>query len=136
MDEYQHALLSANLTFDEWKSNGIGFQCKESSENQFIMLCKDNWEKVGEQLDYHKIEAEDSATTLTGLMLLIGFQLLLILGLVVYLIFKMQPPMQNGMFFSPIDLEDKREKDVMKSPIISPKFRHTKIYHSKLDLDI
>ena len=103
MEEYQHALLNANLTFDEWKSNGIGFQCKESSDNQFIMLCKDNWEKVGEQLDYHKNEAEDSATTLTGLMLLIGFQLLLILGLVVYLIFKMQTPVENGMFFSALD---------------------------------
>ena len=100
------------------------------------MLCKDNWEKVGEQLDYHMNEAEDSATTLTGLMLLIGFQLLLILGLVVYLIFKMQTPVENGMFFSPINLEEKRENDVMKSPIISPKFRHTKIDHSKLDLDI
>ena len=88
MESYEHALLSGNFTFDDWNSNQFGFDCMETSQSQYVMLCKDKWDNLGVAMEFYKTDKVQSEWTLTIVLMLIAFKLLIILGLVTCILLK------------------------------------------------
>ena len=84
--KYPFALISSNFTFDEWKNREEGFQCTDTSQDQYVLLCEDKWKSVFDDLDFHKEGAQQAELTLNVVLILIASQLVLILGLVVYIL--------------------------------------------------
>ena len=85
MNSYEHTLLGSNFTFHEWQNNETYFECMETSPTQYVMLCKDRWENLGEELVFYKNGAANSDWILTMVLIIIACQLIMILGLVWYI---------------------------------------------------
>ena len=126
MEGYKHAILSSNITFEEWNSNKSKFECIEESPNQIVILCKDKWDNLGVEMDFQKNDRAQSEWTLTVVLILITFQLLIILGLVGYILrnYKRNMTEINGVPFSAVDECEKDEilsGNASSCPILKPK---------------
>ena len=116
--KYPFALISSNFTFDEWKNREEGFQCTDTSQDQYVLLCEDKWKNVFDDLDFHKEGAQQAELTLNVVLILIASQLVLILGLVVYILRNHVTGAENSKScFIDQDLEN----EPCRTPIITTK---------------